>query len=498
MKGTWKRFRDDERGIVMVQLALTAVLLMVITAFAVDLGWFFLNASRIQRTADAASLGGVVYMPDQEPIGVDRAARVAAANGYVDGTDGASLTIVPMPDGKANQLEVTVTDEVPTFFLRVLGQSSQTISRTGRAEYLRPLAMGSPGGQFGNDGEDGVDPSCADDPCFWANIHGTFTNTQMGDAFSSFCAHGTGWGGGGDSSCPLNVDHRSERGYLYSVKHTGASFVIQVQNISFERGGSEDQFEWCIGICDVGPTTRVRVYRPDATPLSLEPAGLICERTYDPVDAPSGYAWVNVCPIVAPEPGAYTVEVKIIDDTTTGVDDAGLNRYSIRATGGSTISALGDMSIWTNLTGNTTFHLARVDQFYSGSTLVVEIFDPGDAEVGVSNEIFLVDPNSDPQVGTWSGGCRISIKRNGQADFGPTATIPPGIGCSIDATRTGGSPDPFNYDGDWLRIEVDLPEAYTCSVCWWKIRYEYTGTAFDTTTWRAFIAGSSPRLVLGG
>jgi hypothetical protein len=495
MKGLWRHLKEGESGVVIVQLALMAVLVMLMAAFAVDLGWFFLNASRIQRSADASALGGVVYMPDQQAIGVDRAERVAAANGYVDGDDGATLTIVPQPDGKANQLEVTISDEVPTFFLRVLGQSTQTISRTGRAEYLRPLPMGSPEGQFGNDGQDGLDPSCVDDPCFWANIHGTFTNTGMGDAFSSFCRYGTGWGGSNNSNCPESNDHRGERGYLYSVGHTGGAFSVQVQNINFERGGSEDQFEWCTEVCVKGPTTRVRVYRPDPTPLSLEPTGLVCERTYDPVDAPSGYQWVEVCSILAPEAGAYTVEVKIVDDPDTLVDDAGLNRYSIRATGGTTISALGDMAIWTDFSGDTTFFLARVAPSYAGRTLVVELYDPGDTggEESQVNEIFLVDPGSDSLKGAWAGGCRISIRRNGQTDFGPAATTPAGTQCSIDATR------PVNdYDGDWLRMEVDLPESYTCTDCWWKIRYEYNGSVSDTTTWRAFISGSPLRLVLGG
>lgn len=505
MRGGWRRFKDDERGVVIVQLALMAVLVMLMAAFAVDLGWFFLNANRIQRSADASALGGVVYMPDQQVIGVDRAERVAAANGYVDGVDGAILTIVPQPDGKANQLEVTISDEVPTFFLRVLGQSSQTISRTGRAEYLRPLQMGSPEGQFGNDGDDGIDcsPAAANpDPCFWANIHGTFTNTGMGDAFSSYCEYGSGWGATNNSGCAESGDHREGRGYLYSVGHTGGAFSVQVQNINFERGGGDgvragDNYSWCPGICDEGPTTRVRVYRPDPTPLSLEPTGLVCDQTYDAIDAPAdqtAYPWMNVCTIGAPEPGAYTVEVKIVDDTNTILDDAGLNRYSIRATGGAALSALGDMAIFNNLTGvPTSFFLAKVEQAYAGRTLVVELYDPGDAQAGLSNEIFLVDPGSDSLAGAWTGGCRISIRRNGQAAFGTAVTTPAGTQCSIDATRPAN-----DYDGDWLRVEVDLPESYTCTDCWWKIRYEYNGSASDTTTWRAFISGSPVRLVLGG
>ncbi len=246
-----------------------------------------------------------------------------------------------------------------------------------------------------------------------------------------------------------------------------------------------------------GPTTRVRVYRPDPTPLSLEPSGLVCEASYGPIPTPTpvtAYSWDNVCTIGAPEAGAYTVEVKIVDDTTTNLDDGGLNRYSIRATGGSTLSAIGDMAIFNNLTGvPTSFYLAKVDSFYSGRTLVVEMYDPGDAQAGVSNEIFLVDPGSDPLTGSWTGGCRISIKRNGDADFGAPTTIAPGTACSVDATRPT-----FDYDGDWIRMEVDLPETYSCVDCWWRIRYEYGGTASDTTTWRAFISGSPVRLVLGG
>jgi hypothetical protein len=223
----------------------------------------------------------------------------------------------------------------------------------------------------------------------------------------------------------------------------------------------------------------------------------VCDQTYDAIDAPAdqtAYPWMNVCTIGAPEPGAYTVEVKIVDDTNTILDDAGLNRYSIRATGGAALSALGDMAIFNNLTGvPTSFFLAKVEQAYAGRTLVVELYDPGDAQAGLSNEIFLVDPGSDSLAGAWTGGCRISIRRNGQAAFGTAVTTPAGTQCSIDATRPAN-----DYDGDWLRVEVDLPESYTCTDCWWKIRYEYNGSASDTTTWRAFISGSPVRLVLGG
>lgn len=492
----------NESGIALVQLALAAVVIMLFTAFAVDLGWFFLNANRIQRAADAAALAGVVYMPDDAPFAIDRAARVASANGYVDGTDGAALTVVPQPDGKQNQLEVTVTDTVDTFFLRVIGQDTQTIARTGRAEYIKPLPMGSPLSRFGNDGEDGIDCS-GPDPCFWANIQGPRTNTGMGDAFSPFCRYGTGYGADNNPDCPEGQDHRSSRGYVYGVDHGGGGFAVQIQNGAFEAygpgdpGGDDvragDMWSWCGGPCPelTGPRVQFRVYRPDPTPLTLDPAGIICSQTFDPVAPPADptfYEWVTICPVAAPEPGLYTVEVRLLDDPADPGDNGGLNRYSIRATGGARLSALGDMSIYNNITGTTEFFLAQVSDAYAERTFVVELYDPGDAQSGVTNIIKLRGPDGT----TWSGGCTVSIRPPFAGDFSPLYTVPAGSDCAIDATRPAN-----NYDGDWLRIEVDLPAGYSCVDCWWKIRYEYTGSTNDTTTWRAYIAGSPVRLVLG-
>lgn len=500
--------RNDE-GIALVQLALAAVVILLFTAFAVDLGWFFLNANKIQRAADAAALAGVVYMPDEGPIAIDRAELVAAANGYTDGSDGAVLAVTPQPDGKKNQLEVTVTDTVETFFLKVIGRDTQTISRTGRAEYIKPLPMGSPQSRFGNDGQDGIDCS-GPDPCFWANVHGPFTNTGMGDAFSSFCRFGSGYGADNNPGCPEGQDHRSNRGYVYGVDHGGGAFAVQVQNGAFEQydlGNGDfvrtgDKYDWCGGPCAGlnGPRTVFRVYRPDPTPLTLEPAGLICERSFDPVSSVANlpgydpvtdvdYDWTTICSVAAPEAGLYTVEVLVVDDPGDPGDDAGLNRYSIRATGGALLSALGDMSIYNNITGSTGFYLAKVEDVYAGRTFVIELYDPGDAASGVQNIIKVLGPGGTP----WTGGCTISKREHLTADFSFLESDGPGSDCDVDATRPT-----FDYNGDWLRIEIDLPEAYSCVDCWWKIRYDYTGSTNDTTTWRAFISGSPVRLVLGG
>ena len=66
--------------------------------------------------------------------------------------------------------------------------------------------------------------------------------------------------------------------------------------------------------------------------------------------------------------------------------------------------------------------------------------------------------------------------------------------CGIHATS--GAVRQFN--GEWLRLRVEIPETYSCdpalnnpeaeaNTCWWGIRYRFAGNANDTTTWRAQI-----------
>ena len=117
---------------------------------------------------------------------------------------------------------------------------------------------------------------------------------------------------------------------------------------------------------------------------------------------------------IAAAPGVYAVEVEILDDTSTPADDAGLNRYALRV-GAGTISALGDMAIYTNITGNTEFFLAQVEDVYAGRTFVVELYDPGDADAGVTNIIKLRAPDGT----TWTGGCSVSLKTPGATEFAP-------------------------------------------------------------------------------
>jgi hypothetical protein len=69
--------------------------------------------------------------------------------------------------------------------------------------------------------------------------------------------------------------------------------------------------------------------------------------------------------------------------------------------------------------------------------------------------------------------------------------------CTINATR-GSQNDANNFDGRWIQAAMTLPDTYSCSDCWWKVRYEFAGSVQDTTTWRAYIVGNPIHLVPTG
>ena len=114
---------------------------------------------------------------------------------------------------------------------------------------------------------------------------------------------------------------------------------------------------------------------------------------------------------------------------------------------------------------------------------IVELYDPCDAQANVSNKIHILDPS-----GTDLASCGVYTRDEVTDSWTSLGTFSP---CVIDATRSAN-----DYNGKWLKVEVNLPDTYNCGTwCWWKVRYEYGGTASDTTTWRAYMEGNPVHLV---
>lgn len=483
-----------ERGAAIALLAISMTTLIGMAAFGTDLAWFYLNASRIQRAADAGALAGVIWMPADYPTADATAHATTKRNGYEDGVDKAEVTPAPIV-GNDNQLQVTVRDTVDTFFIRLFGFPDFAITRTAIAEYIPPLKLGSPDSQFGNSC-DPEDAGCVGQANFWANIHGKWTSTVMGDAYSSWCATSTD-----NPSCAQNSLAR-DSGYLYGVEANGlGSFTVEFNDVGFFntsggnptgdyiRTGDRGCEAWGNNNANCGPTMYLALYAPDPTPLDVSDNTLLCSTTIGPqpqvpesdpytFNSPSGCFTVN-----NPGPGTYVVQVRHVDPGAT-TDRAGLNRYSIRSSPGSSLFALGDFSIYNNASGFTTaFYLAEVPDFYATKTFVVELYDPG--ESSQPGLLQVVDPS-----GTTfdDGPCRIYSRNNTTVPWNLQQNIPTGSDCQESVS-------PGEYNGRWLKFEMDLPSTYSCGVCWWQMNYAYISAVNDTTTWRAYIVGNPIHLI---
>ena len=168
---------ERERGAVLPLMAVLLIVLMGAAAMAVDLGWLYWQSVEIQHGADAASLSGVVYEPDFRTEAHDEATASAKENGYDDADAGVTVVVLDSEDTGSdveydNQLKVTITEQVETFFLKIFGLGSVDISRTAVAQYTPPLLMGSPEQVFGRD-YSAYAPGSAADPGYGGSGSGT-------------------------------------------------------------------------------------------------------------------------------------------------------------------------------------------------------------------------------------------------------------------------------------------------------------------------------------
>ena len=490
----------DERGVALPFVALMLTLLLGMTALAVDLGWLYLNGSRVQRGADAAALAAVVHLPHNN-AGVDENTIAGAnANGWnvgeLNGTpvSGGGSDIAAWRPLSENRLEVSLTADVPTFFLRVFGMEDVTISRRATAEYIKPVPMGSPSSCFGitpNISQSSLDAAdlghcSAYAMNFWAAINGPYTPKEQGDPFATACINVNSSANG--CSGGSNPQYRPG-GYYYGIEipEGKSSFQVKIYDAGFyQRTSCQVETGDCIG-AGAQVTTHYTVYRPDDTPLDpTDNSSTACSTsTFSP-----GYnsswvnRWVTVCNVNPATPGIYVLNVR-----TTG--GGGNNAYSVGVSVSpnsgerARVYAINDMSIFTNSGGSSvaTVYLAEVAQSHAGKTLLLDFFDPGENPTG-NAWVEVRNPHNNSAACSWTA-------TNGQ---GSSGTINP---CRIRSTISGTA----QFNGHWLNSRINIPSSYSCSgpasdpYCYWTMRLELGSTSQDRTTWAARVIGNPVRLV---
>jgi hypothetical protein len=158
-----KSKRFGQRGQLLVVFVLSIFVLMGFIALVIDVSWYWSNSLRVQRAADAAALAGAVDLPGNpgtqltHPLGTGIGDALAEANknGY---TVGSGVTILAQQDsaavagGNPNQMDVTITAPVQTFFMRIFGVKTIQANRSSKALFTLPVPMGSPQNFYGDFG----------------------------------------------------------------------------------------------------------------------------------------------------------------------------------------------------------------------------------------------------------------------------------------------------------------------------------------------------------
>lgn len=129
-----------QHGFVMVTMLLSATVLIACVGLAIDTGYLQTLKLRMQTAADAAALGGVQEMRMNGAANVPAAGKGdAALNGFTDGVNGVAVTVKQPPvsgyyAGSATAVEAIITQNAGTFFMRLLGFSSISVSARSVAQ----------------------------------------------------------------------------------------------------------------------------------------------------------------------------------------------------------------------------------------------------------------------------------------------------------------------------------------------------------------------------
>lgn len=177
---------DARRGQILIVTAFGMLVLLVIAAIVIDIGFSVMLRRQEQNAADPGSLAAARFIADDQTIDMAKAMEAACSyarlNGFFPGaTDNtgctpandpnqATLTVNYPPDTRAGQyaghlgfVQVVISRRQETFFGKILGQSSLTVTTGAVAARQR--------------GETNTHSLIALNPtdCNTANVHGTAT-----------------------------------------------------------------------------------------------------------------------------------------------------------------------------------------------------------------------------------------------------------------------------------------------------------------------------------
>jgi Flp pilus assembly protein TadG len=292
--GGVERAPGGERGAIAILVALMLPMLLLLTAFAVDITRWYVEMQRLQRAADAAALAAAPFMPESlqnnlenQPAPWDRATAAArdlvTRNGFTGSTARVETGIRP------SQVRVTLNSTVNNVFASIIGLNTTGITRSAVAEFSGPAPLGSPCNVHGNEPwvsgssqgsvlpSSGTAPNCSNYPQFWSTIVGPEVYKTQGDQYAArkcgvdpYQESGCATAGVGGANAEYDP-----RGYVITVRVREAltgSLAIQLYDPAYVD--TDSRCESLPSITDDTPGTNTYVddatqrYRRNPNPIS--------------------------------------------------------------------------------------------------------------------------------------------------------------------------------------------------------------------------------------
>jgi hypothetical protein len=517
-------FSGDD-GYALIMTALMIIPLTIITAFAVDLGAWYAQAARTQRAADAASLAGVVWIP-QTAFAQTASNASLSRNWFPNQTpptcgSGATCQVV-----NSVQWKVTVSNPAPRYFSRIMMMGSFSITRSAVAAFNPPIPLGSPNPSFGNNlpGKPGcvapltcgVDANGNAQPYLWSSINAPYESHQNGDPFTTRCwqdsASTTGCksppncsgcsNGAPTNPAPPNGDPRwnpayRPDGYVYAVeaKQVGVPITVQIYDAACNSSGSggsyvDDQ-------CDSADTpTEFQMYKYSGTNYQINAsAGNEMTDGSAPQNCVSGTTgrilapvstgatldggtydekWVNLCTFTPNAVGIYPLRVRMDNiPASTTPPFAGCPFTNVWTSSGCRGSGINSFSMRVVGASAQIYGINDMSIWtnISGSTASFYLADIEKVHAGKTVLIDLYDPGDGS-----SGGVYTMTFKAADALGNPTRNV----SCTWQrsatqagaANLTSASVNPCSivthdssgsrFNNQWLRISIPIPGNYDC------------------------------------
>jgi Flp pilus assembly protein TadG len=124
----------DERGAILVFMAVILIVVLGSAGLAIDLGRGYLEQTRLARAVDASALAAARSLRQGTGTALTHGTAVASANGVVDGANGVTLSVTFGTNGAGENTVTTVaTRPIPTTFMRVFGHQLMSLGAKATA-----------------------------------------------------------------------------------------------------------------------------------------------------------------------------------------------------------------------------------------------------------------------------------------------------------------------------------------------------------------------------